>query len=113
MAIELYCWRCRTVVPMLDESEFARLEPLLSTSVRNVKRYREKHAATIEMALLEAEQPALEEYFRVTGYRETNVNRLYHHRMALFGPPCGVCARPLRTPRANYCAACGAPRTDE
>jgi hypothetical protein len=51
---------------------------------------------------------ALERYFQLTGFRETNVDALRHHRLALFGPPCRTCGKPLRTPRAELCAECGA-----
>lgn len=32
------------------------------------------------------------------------------HRLAAFGPLCHGCKRPLRTPRAKRCAACGLSR---
>ncbi|QDE65770.1 MULTISPECIES: hypothetical protein [Myxococcus] len=54
--------------------------------------------------------PALREYERLTGFRETNINAVLHHRLILFGPPCTTCGKPLRTPQARYCAACGALR---
>jgi uncharacterized OB-fold protein len=55
-------------------------------------------------------QPALDAYEQITGYRETNYNALFHHRKALYGPPCHKCGRPLRTPRARLCGSCMAPR---
>jgi hypothetical protein len=53
--------------------------------------------------------PMLAAYERLTGFRETNPNAVWHHRVSLYGPPCGECGRPLRTPKARFCAACGAP----
>ncbi len=113
MSKELYCWRCRMILPMLDEQEYSRLEPLLSQSLRNVKKYREEHGASIGEALSKAQQPALDEYFRITGFHETNVNALFHHRLSLLGPPCGECGKPLRTPKAKHCAACGTDRAKD
>ena len=55
-------------------------------------------------------QAALATYERVTGFPASNVNALYHHRVALYGPPCRNCGRPLRTPEARLCGSCMAPR---
>jgi hypothetical protein len=48
----------------------------------------------------------------MTGLRETNINAIWHHRIAEYGPPCGACGKPLRTPKARLCAACGATPPD-
>jgi hypothetical protein len=52
------------------------------------------------------------EYHQVTGFPETNANAIMHHRISLYGPPCTVCGKPLRTPRASFCAACGVAAAD-
>ncbi len=54
----------------------------------------------------------LDEYERITGFRETNINAIYHHRASMYGPPCGNCGKPLRTPVAKFCGPCGARRGD-
>jgi len=46
--------------------------------------------------------PVLREYERITGVHETNPNAVYHHRLALYGPPCSNCGKPLRTPRQGF-----------
>lgn len=51
----------------------------------------------------------LRRYFEVTGFEEANANAIWHHVTGLDGAPCSSCGRPLRTPRARMCAACGAP----
>lgn len=91
MARELYCWRCKVEIPMLDEDEWALIAPLLARSVDP-----------------EPRQAALDLYAEMTGLRETNINAIWHHRIADYGPPCGFCGKPLRTPKAKLCAACGA-----
>jgi hypothetical protein len=50
----------------------------------------------------------LARYYEITGFRETNPNAVGHHRLSMYGPPCSSCGKPLRTPRAKSCDACGA-----
>jgi hypothetical protein len=52
----------------------------------------------------------LDAYEQFTGYRETDPNVIHHHRVDRYGPPCTSCHKPLRTPKARFCAACGAER---
>lgn len=91
----LYCWRCKMDIPMLDESEWAQVSSELRR--RDVK----KRAAF---------QLALDAYERLTGFKETNVNALHHHRISLYGPACSSCGKPMRTPDATLCGACMRPR---
>lgn len=93
MARELYCWRCRIEMPMLDEDEWERIGPDLSASSDPGRR-----------------EAALDLYEKMTGVRETNINAIWHHRISDYGPPCDECGKALRTPRAHFCAACGKPR---
>lgn len=82
-------------MPMLDEREWATIFPLLQAG-----------------AQVGEKQSALEAYFRLTGFRETNFNAIWHHRRSLYGPCCNHCGKPLRTPRARWCAACGGARIE-
>jgi hypothetical protein len=52
----------------------------------------------------------IDAYERMTGMRETNANAIMHHRASIYGPPCIICGKPLRTPRAAKCMSCGEPR---
>ena len=97
---ERWCWRCQMVIPMLEDHEWA-----------------EVHAAFPSLRSLppgpppsrqELFQPMLDLYEQLTGFRDTNPNALFHHRVSLFGPDCKHCGKALRTPRARMCVECGA-----
>jgi hypothetical protein len=90
MPMTAYCWRCKIDVPMLDEQEWEQVCPHLRIGIRETK------------------EGALSRYFEITGFRETNANAIWHHRQSLFGPPCASCGKLLRTPKASFCASCGA-----
>jgi hypothetical protein len=95
-------------VPMLDEAEWALVAPLLSMAIQDVKDYRDQHGVSLVEARNKAlGVSALAKYHAITGFVETNVNVLWHHRASLYGKPCSACGRPLRTPNAAFCAACG------
>jgi hypothetical protein len=80
---------------MLDENEGRYvLEPMIF----NEQRSRDTESA---------KEVVLQRYFEVTGFEETNANAIWHHQLKQLGPPCRNCGKPLRTPRAKLCAACG------
>ena len=87
----LWCWRCKMEVPMLDDEEFRRVLMAQVPGETSAERF----------------APFLQEYERITGFHETNQNAVYHHHLSLYGAPCSSCGKPLRTPRARFCAACG------
>jgi hypothetical protein len=94
---------------MLDEQEWEEVLPRLTKGFVQIQRHRAAHGVSLEEAKDAVYgEGALERYFQITGFRETNINALWHHRLSRFGPPCGVCGKPLRTPRAKMCAECGA-----
>jgi len=80
-------------MPMLDEQEYLRVT---SSRAKGV-------------SLRDSLVPVMAEYERVTGYKETNPNAIYHHRLSLYGSPCKKCGKPLRTPKAKLCSSCMAP----
>ena len=117
----LWCWRCREDVPMLDDDEWAVImrahqhwdEAERSLAVINSER------ATRGLAPLKPEpmerHPTLHRYQYLlagyqlfTGVEQSNPNIVWHHVRSLYGPTCDACGKPLRTPKARVCAACGA-----
>jgi hypothetical protein len=105
----LFCWRCGIEMPMLDEAEFVEIEPLFRTGLRLGKQMiEEQHGSPVCGTSYENRfRPLLDAYERLTGFRETNPNAVMHHRLALYGPPCEACGKPLRSNRASQCLACG------
>ncbi|MDQ1412529.1 MAG: hypothetical protein QOE07_1117 [Acidimicrobiaceae bacterium] len=85
---------------MLDEDEWAEVSAVLSAARLPGEGPRERPDKVLEI------------YERFTGRREKNFNAVMHHRASHYGPPCQACGRPLRTPRASFCAACGAVRSE-
>lgn len=107
----VYCWRCAMDLPMLDEDEWAKFEPLLDGAIGNIQRYRHRHDVGLDAVPIPAMYWAASEMFaKLTGVTDIAPQALWHHRLSLYGPPCEACGKPLRTPQAKRCAACGHPR---
>jgi hypothetical protein len=95
-------------LPMLDEDEWAEIAPFLDRSTESVKSYREEHGVGLKEALRQGfDEPALRKFEELTGFKETNVNAIFHHRRSLYGPECPNCGKLIRTSRARFCAECG------
>src|SRR5882724_11712074 len=76
---QMRCWRCQKELPMLDAAEWAQLDPVLRGFTSSIRRHREYHSSSMDEARAEANMdPALELYFKLTGYRETNIDALWH-----------------------------------
>src|ERR1700740_2294715 len=104
----IYCWRCRMDVSTLDDLEFGEVSEAMAKGAeaeqpRGQRTQGSQDQLTLENRLL----LALEIYRRITGFEETNPRALFHHILSLYGPACRNCGKPLRTPRASWCAACG------
>lgn len=94
---------------MLNEKEWELIEPVLNRAITDVQSFRCAHDSSLQEALQQGYgQPALHLYQELTGYAETNVDAIWHHRISKYGPPCKACGKPLRTKQASFCAACGA-----
>jgi hypothetical protein len=99
---------------MLTEEEWKTISPLLSNGVAQIKAYRELHACSLAEATSKGfGRAALDAYENLTGFKETNANALFHHRLSLYGPICRSCGKPLRTPQARFCATCSCERVSD
>ena len=95
-------------LPMLDEEEFAVVGKLYSEGMSATKEFRLEHNLPLsECPIDERFAPVREAYQQMTGMAEPNHNAIMHHRISIYGPSCEHCGKPLRTPRAGFCAACG------
>ena len=93
---------------MLDEQEFATVAELYTEATRAVELYRRRHDLTQETVPTELLlQPVRREYQAITGVFEPDPKVIMHHRLALYGPECTKCGKPLMTPDAVSCGACG------
>src|SRR5579859_3901675 len=105
----MWCWRCRQDVPMLDEDEYAIIHRVIQECFARARQW---HGMTLDegrLPLDELFEPVRAGYARMTGMANCHHNAIMHHRIAIYGPACAHCGKPLRTPRASFCAACGAP----
>lgn len=93
---ELFCWRCQEVVPMMDEQEFEVVWQVLQECL-----------ACKDIPISKRFAPVSAKYAEISGLEGVHHNVLIHHRISLYGPPCVVCNKPLRTSKASICAACG------
>jgi hypothetical protein len=109
----LWCWRCKTEMPMLDEVEYLEVFRLYGEGMGATKEFRQKWRLPLEGMESEIRfKPLLDRYEQMTGMRETNPNAVMHHRLSLYGPPCQRCGKPLRSPKAKICGSCMASRTE-
>jgi hypothetical protein len=94
-------------VPMLDEQEFAKIADLYSNATTAIKRFREASGSDLQHPTIRDQfRPVRDKYEQLTGFRESNENAIMHHRLALYGPLCNHCGKPLRSPEAKLCGNC-------
>lgn len=104
----LWCWRCNSEMPMLEEDEYTRIYELYGECFKATKEFRQEHSLPLEMiSMNERFSPVVKEYEKVTGIAGVHHNAIMHHRLSLYGEPCKYCGKPLRTPDAKLCAKCG------
>ena len=94
---------------MLDEDEYAEATRLYSQCMDATKEFRERWHVPLEGASIDDRfRPIRDWYAELTGVLNCHQNAIMHHRLSMFGDPCRVCGKPLRSPRAKICAGCGA-----
>jgi hypothetical protein len=94
-------------MPMLDEEEFASVSNLYREAMTATKEWRQLWKIRLENATVEQRfQPVRTRYEELTGMKNCHENAVMHHRISLYGSPCGHCKRPLRTPKAKLCGSC-------
>lgn len=98
----LWCWRCKMEIPMLNEEEHLIASKLYRQGFETGK---------CNMTRQERFKALLDYYNELSGFEETEPNAIMHHRIELYGPPCENCDKPYRTSKASFCAACGHKRT--
>lgn len=93
---------------MLDEKEYQIISEIWRQCGLAPKEWRLKHNLPLEnLSFEERFRPMLNKYQELTEFEETNHIAILHHRLSIYGEPCENCRKPLRTPKANFCAACG------
>lgn len=95
-------------MPMLDEKEWSVIEKLREQGFSFTKDFKQKHNIPLDnYSISERFRPMRDKYREMTGFEETNHLAILHHRISIYGKPCKSCGKPLRTPQASFCAACG------
>jgi hypothetical protein len=107
MSRNYYCWRCKLIVPMLTDDEWEQVYPFLNTNTKNIKAHQVLTGASVTDSIHTLRQYACDQYFKITGFRETNSDTIWHHRLSIYGAECLTCGHLLRSEHATYCANCG------
>jgi len=94
----LWCWRCKMEVPMLNTEEYLIASKLYRSGFEKGK---------CNMTRAQRFKDLLDYHHELTGIKVNNPNAIMHHHVDLYGPPCENCSKPYRTPKAAFCAACG------
>jgi hypothetical protein len=96
---------------MLEESEYAALRLQHGRALEAVKGFRERTGAPLDHPRIrELWKPVHTLFAQFTGVDDLGIDEMMHHRLAAYGPACHECGKPLRTPEAQMCAACGVRR---
>jgi hypothetical protein len=104
----VWCWRCKTTVPMLDEREYESISNGIRSQALSVKhRLRTENRPMKRSDEADLYRGVATRYGEITGITDVNPREILRHRLSLVGPPCENCGKELRTPRARKCLECG------
>ena len=92
---------------MLSKREWKVIGPLLEKDMRSIKGSREIRKIGLKEALDDFQSEAAEKYFKMTGYRESDWQSIWHHKLSDYGQKCPTCSHLFRSPTARFCANCG------
>jgi rubrerythrin len=92
---------------MLTDEEWDEISPSIGFDLERIKIYRAATSVSLKEAVNAVHYQALDRYFEMTGFRETNINALAHHQLSQYGDECRSCGHLLRTKKASFCANCG------
>lgn len=93
---------------MLEEEEYVEAAGLYGECMKGTVEFRRQWGVPLECANIDERfRPVRRWYEELTGFRDCHQNAIMHHRLSLYGGPCRHCGKPLRSPRAKMCAACG------
>ena len=99
-----WCWKCKAVVPMLDEGEYATV----TSAMRHLNEM--SHLNEPEAVTVWRDRIVTDNLRRLLG-PDVDLNALMSHlrlhRLSACGPPCPRCQKTLRTPVASKCFECG------
>ncbi len=104
---EYFCWRCKKVMPFLDEREWKQISPMLDVAVKTVNAYRAKYDRDLHMADEGCMAVATIKFEELTGVADVNFWTIHHHRLKDWGKECPSCGCLLMTPRTRLCTHCG------
>ena len=119
----VWCWRCQTEYPMLEDHEWAVLMDAhraygsdgRDAAFEWLKRYATKNGMRAPIEPMKGHPTMARAFWYLvagfelfTGILEESPNPIWHHWVSHYGPPCRNCGRLLRTSKASFCAECGA-----
>ncbi len=104
---QYFCWRCKKVMPFLEEMEWKQVSPLLEGAIKTVKDSRHKPIGDLHAAHENCMAVATTKFEELTGVPGVSFWTIFHHRLKDWGKECPSCGCLLMTPRTRLCAHCG------